>query len=134
MQNFVVPFSFLVKSKFGCEFCSDQPKPQIPRKYVNINHNPWRRHYLLFSWITCIKWIFKGGVLYLIQVLIPKGWSPWFGPLFEVWASHCRCNICPKNLKFLVNMWFSASFRITNFYKIPILVILLCPKNNFLLS
>jgi hypothetical protein len=26
-------------------------------------------HYPLFSWITCVKWVFKGGVLYLIQVL-----------------------------------------------------------------
>jgi hypothetical protein len=27
-----------------------------------------------------------------------------FWPIFEVWAGHCGCNICPKNLKFSVNM------------------------------
>jgi hypothetical protein len=26
-------------------------------------------HYPLFSWIMCVKWVFKGGILYLIQVL-----------------------------------------------------------------
>jgi hypothetical protein len=31
--------------------------------------SPWGGHYPLFSSRTCVKWIFKGGVLYLIQVL-----------------------------------------------------------------
>jgi hypothetical protein len=30
----------------------------------------------------------------------------------KVWTGHCGCNIYPKNLKFLVNMWFSTSFKI----------------------
>jgi hypothetical protein len=40
-------------------------------------------------------------------LLSPNG----FWPIFEVWAGHCGCNICPKNLQFLVNMWFSTSFK-----------------------
>jgi hypothetical protein len=31
--------------------------------------------------------------------------------VFDVWAGHCNCNVCPKNLKVLVNMWFSTSFK-----------------------
>jgi hypothetical protein len=32
-------------------------------------------------------------------------------PIFEVWAGHCGCNICPKNFKFLVNICYSTSFK-----------------------
>jgi hypothetical protein len=34
-----------------------------------------------------------------------------FSGFFEVWAGHCGCNICPKNLKILVNTRFSTSFK-----------------------
>jgi hypothetical protein len=46
-----------------------------------------------------------------IGTLTPKGSSPIFWPNFEVWAGHCGCNICPKNIKFSVNMWFSTNFK-----------------------
>jgi hypothetical protein len=45
------------------------------------------------------------------KFLTPKGPRPFFGPIFEVWAGHCGCNICPKNLIFSVNMWFSTTFK-----------------------
>jgi hypothetical protein len=41
-------------------------------------------------------------------------------PILKVWVGHSGCNICPKNLKFSVNMWFSTSFKTPNFYEIPI--------------
>ena len=43
-------------------------------------------------------------------ILTPKVLRP-FSSFYEVWAGHCGCNVCPKNLKFLVNMWFSTSFK-----------------------
>jgi hypothetical protein len=42
--------------------------------------------------------------------LTPKGLEAFSG-FFEVWARHCGCNICPKNLQFSGNMWFSTSFK-----------------------
>jgi hypothetical protein len=50
--------------------------------------------------------------------------------ILEVWARHCGCNICPKNLKFLVNMWFSTSFKTHNFYKILIFSLGVMPQNQ----
>jgi hypothetical protein len=52
------------------------------------------------------------GQYYYHAILTPKRTKALFWPFFEVWAGHCGCNICSKNLKFLVNMWFSINFKV----------------------
>jgi hypothetical protein len=53
-----------------------------------------------------------------------------FWPIFKVRAGHCGCNICPKNVKFSVNMWFSTSFKSTNFHKILIFGLGIMPQKQ----
>jgi hypothetical protein len=55
-----------------------------------------------------------------------------FWPILKVRAGHCGCNICPKNLKFLVTCGLVLASRYTNFYKIPIFSLGAMPqKQNY---
>jgi hypothetical protein len=49
----------------------------------------------------------------VLEVLLtPKHLRTFFGPFLKFGQAIVdACNLCPKNLKFLVNMWFSTSFK-----------------------
>jgi hypothetical protein len=47
--------------------------------------------------------------------LTPKGSKAIFKAFLEVWVGHCKSHIYKQFMDFLVNMWFSTSFKTHKF-------------------